>query len=432
MLIVQNGDFLGAIRNFERGEAEAYLDQKASVDFVCGLTEQTDVVVTSVAPDAYDERPMPGLRTIGVSQREMYGADLAPRLLDEVAPTLAVPRFPHAPLLRGLHQRGILSFPCFADIFSRVGLRETASRKGLGRVKYNHLIRRALASPFMTAVGNHSLSASRSLSDVLGLDERRIVPWEWTRLQPRSASDGAALVPEPGVFRLVYAGTVSVEKGVRDLVEAVGQLGGGVASIEVLVFGVGPFESEMETLAAALPERVSVKRMGRMPNLEVRRYMAGAQAVVVPSRPVYAEGLPNVIFEALAAGAALIVSDHPSFRDRLIDGQQALVARAGDSRSLASCIDRLMRDGSLRQRLRENTAETLAGLYVGRSWYELMRFFVDDPQDRSGWVAANSLAALAGQQNAGDAGRNPALAPQTAASPAPAELKETEADRGRA
>ena len=395
MLFVQNGDFLQALRNFDAGGEETYLDQRKSVAFVCDMTATADIVVAAVADEPYDECPRPGLRTIGIRRRDMYGADLPLRLLPQVRPSLCVPRFPHVPLLRALGQAGIPSFPCLADIFTGTRPRDLLTLRGWRRARYCRALQAALSAPSVTAVGNHSLSASVSLHEAVGLAAERIVPWEWTRLPAPPPAGAEGTDPGgPDGLRLVYAGAVSEQKGVGDLIAALGHLAARPVRVHLTIFGSGAEVAQLRRRAGALPESITVEFRGSRPNSEVRACMQRADAVVVPSRHSYAEGLPNVIFEALAAGTVAVVSDHPAFRRRLRDGAQAIVVRAADPPALAAGLARLAEEPGLRQRLRQAAAATLDSLYVGTSWYDLMQKFLDDPEDRTAWVRAHSLASL--------------------------------------
>ncbi len=393
VLFVQYGDFRAALRNFEAGGEETYMDQRKSVEFVQTMSASADVVVAAASAAPYDEFVAPGLRVIGIRRSDIYGSDLPTRLLDDVQPSLCVPRFPHTPLIQALVARGIRAFPCFADIFTKPRGTAFLSPRGLRQRYRNRVLGLALAAPCITAVGNHSLSASLSLRDVMGVDADRIVPWEWTRLSAATTAVGAALDSDRGLH-LVYAGTLSEQKGVGDLLVALKHARLSALQVNLTLFGRGPDESNLRSCAEALPHTVTVDFKGNRPNTEVRACMQGADAVVVPSRHSYAEGLPNVIFEALAAGAPLVVTDHPAFRDRLLDGTEAVVVRAADPHALGAGIARLVDEPGLQTHLRNTAAATLNGLYVGRSWYELMQNFLDDPEDRTGWVRAASLAGM--------------------------------------
>ena len=59
------------------------------------------------------------------------------------------------------------------------------------------------------------------------------------------------------------------------------------------------------------------------------------------------EGLPMTIYEALSARTPIIASDHPMFKGALVDGESALIFRAGDFDALAVVIGHLLGDPEL-------------------------------------------------------------------------------------
>ena len=133
--------------------------------------------------------------------------------------------------------------------------------------------------------------------------------------------------------------------------------------------------------------------------------MRAADLVIVPSHHDYAEGLPNTIYEALAARTPLLISDHPAFAGRLVPGRDCMVFRAEDAGDLARAVAAMTGDAALHTALSRNAAQAHERLYVGMEWVDLVRSFLDDPGDATGWVAANSLATLQSAQ-ASDDSRN--------------------------
>jgi glycosyltransferase involved in cell wall biosynthesis len=131
-----------------------------------------------------------------------------------------------------------------------------------------------------------------------------------------------------------------------------------------------------------------------IPNADVRRRMREHDAVVVPSRHSYAEGLPNTIYEALASRSPLVISDHPAFQGRVMPETECLVYRAADPADLARALALLAAEPAFYRALSENSVQALDGLYVGMEWARLIEAFVEDPENRGGWVQANSLKAL--------------------------------------
>ena len=304
--------------------------------------------------------------------------------LDDAAPDLLILRTPNPAALAWARRRRRRALPIFADFFANDGA------KALWR---NLRLRALLASPLFPCVANHSLNAARSVARVLRYPRRRIVPWDWSRLEvapetPRPAGDPRA----PALF---YAGALKEAKGVGDLLEAVRLLRAQGLAPRLTVAGGGDGLEAWRARAAALGlDDGAVVFAGRLPHAEVRARMAASDMVVVPSRRDYAEGLPNTIYEALAARAALVLSDHPAFVGRLEDGASALFHRAGDAAHLAGRIATLASDPALAARLRAAAPSAHDRLYVGMAWSGLVSAFLDDPRDEGGWVARNALAAL--------------------------------------
>ena len=390
LMFMQNGDFREAFERFTEGGEETYLDQRRSVEFVAGLAEGIAVTVVSASSSDYDVMLAPRLRSIGITQSRFYQESVGPDILTALQPAMIIPRTAHPSLLRQLAQTRTPCFPILADIFRPVTLRQMTSRASLGRWRSNRRLRRLLSGPKTVAVGNHGLNSARSLNTVLHIAPERIVPWEWTRLAPDPAPRTRANAP-PTLF---MAGVIIQEKGVGDLVEAARRLTSAGTAIRVVIAGDG---RDFEQIAArASKEGLGdvVRFLGRISHKDVGGWMRNCDIAVVPSRSNYPEGMPNVIFEALAARTPLILSDHPAFGERLADGRDAIVFSNGDAGSLASAIERLASDAALYRRLSEHAPAALDRLYVGHSWYALVSKFVADPHDRTGWVAKHSLASL--------------------------------------
>ena len=391
LMFVQHGDYREAFHRLNNGGEETYLDQRRSVDFVADLSRRISVAVVSATDADYDEMLTPTLRAIGISKPGFYSKRAGADLLAAVRPASVIPRTPHPSLLEGLQRTGTPSFPMFADTFRPVSWHSMVKGKDLGRWRSNRRLRHLLSGPPHVGVANHSLNASLSVESVLRLPLERIVPWEWTRL----TADPEPRMPRADVPVLLYAGVVSEEKGVGDLVEAVRILKGKGVALKVVVAGAGPGLEQITARAERLGLTDEVEFLGRIPRRDVSGWMRRSDISVVPSRLGYPEGMPNVIYEALAARTPVVLSDHPAFRGRLVDGNDALFFASGDAGALSASIERALTDEALYRRLSGNAPAALDRLYVGRSWYDLVERFVGDPKDRTGWVARHSLAAVA-------------------------------------
>jgi glycosyltransferase involved in cell wall biosynthesis len=71
-------------------------------------------------------------------------------------------------------------------------------------------------------------------------------------------------------------------------------------------------------------------------------YRAADVVVSIPS----SDSSPRSVWEALACGASVVVSDLPWAREELVDGKQALLTKL-DPIAVAGAIDRALDDGQL-------------------------------------------------------------------------------------
>ncbi|MFL5150622.1 MAG: glycosyltransferase [Microvirga sp.] len=164
--------------------------------------------------------------------------------------------------------------------------------------------------------------------------ERAGFPPEKMIVRPSSVDDPGP--PEEGERAgIVYAGRLSDEKGVRVLIEAARR-----ATFPLEIIGEGPLAAE---LAAAAPDHVRFR--GPLPREEVRRRIASAEAVVVPS--LCYEGSPLVIAEAFAAATPVVAARIGALPDLVQEGRTGLLAPPGDADGLAA---ELMRIGADRLR----------------------------------------------------------------------------------
>jgi glycosyltransferase involved in cell wall biosynthesis len=72
------------------------------------------------------------------------------------------------------------------------------------------------------------------------------------------------------------------------------------------------------------------------------------------------EGVPQVLFEAMAAGLPIVATDVGGVREAMHDGELGLLVPPGDPQALVDAIERLRTDAALRERLAANALEAAA------------------------------------------------------------------------
>jgi glycosyltransferase involved in cell wall biosynthesis len=133
----------------------------------------------------------------------------------------------------------------------------------------------------------------------------------------------------PGDF--LFVGRISTEKGAPIFAEAARRAG-----VRALFVGDG---SERADLAARYPEAVM---LGWRDPAAVQALMRQARALVFPS--VWYEGQPLTVYEALACGTPVVVSDACAGREAVVDGETGFWFRSGDPDALAAHLRRLSDD----------------------------------------------------------------------------------------
>lgn len=380
ILFVQNGDFREAYQRFAVGGEETYRDQKASVSFVSSLAPEAHVTTLAFTRDAYDEELAPNLGAMGRRRRSLDHREIG-AIFDSTRPNHVVLRTPHLGVLHEARRRGVWLLPVFADLFARDGLRQAWRNARLAR---------ALLQAKAPCISNHSLNASLSMVDVLGIPEDRIVPWDWKPV-PLSGT------PKTGVRdrsrpTLFFAGAMTSDKGVGDCLAALSRMKVQGLRAKMRFAGSGDL-TPWTARAAELGVSDEVTFLGRIPNTRVRQEMRNSDFVVVPSRHSYPEGLPNTIYEALASRSVLLLSDHPAFAGRLRAEEECLVFPAADPDALADCVRRGTQNNGLYGKISRNSARAHESLYVGMDWFTLVNAFLDDPGNSTGWVGPMTLAA---------------------------------------
>jgi glycosyltransferase involved in cell wall biosynthesis len=153
--------------------------------------------------------------------------------------------------------------------------------------------------------------------------------------------------PRANGSKVVYIGRLIQDKGVADLLHALGQLPG----TEALIVGDGPDRSRLEELAANLP----VTFVGQVMPSQVVDFLQQARLLVLPSH--MGDGIPNVILEAMAWGVPVVATNTAGIPDLVHHGESGFLFAPGDVTQLAAYIRQLLSDDALRERMAQRGLE---------------------------------------------------------------------------
>jgi glycosyltransferase involved in cell wall biosynthesis len=156
----------------------------------------------------------------------------------------------------------------------------------------------------------------------------------------------------------VFLGRLSGEKGVDTLLRAFAEAFP-AGEERLFVAGSGELEGELRTAAAGVP---GVEFLGQLGPDEARRLVAGAQALVVPSR--WYEVAPRVIVEAYALGTPVVASRLGSLAEVVEHERTGLVHACDSVPELASALRRLAADPQLRADLGRGAREAYEQKYA--------------------------------------------------------------------
>ncbi|MFL5971802.1 MAG: glycosyltransferase family 4 protein [Gaiellaceae bacterium] len=161
---------------------------------------------------------------------------------------------------------------------------------------------------------------------------------EATRLGARQIEvvpSGVDLPPEVGPEarppEILYAGRLSPEKGILELVEA-------AADLTLVVAGDGP-----------LRQRVPMAR-GFVPPTELAELYARAAIVACPS---HREGFGVAALEAMAHGRPVVAGAVGGLLDLVVNGETGILVDPGNVPALRAALGRLLADVELRRRMGE-------------------------------------------------------------------------------
>jgi glycosyltransferase involved in cell wall biosynthesis len=150
----------------------------------------------------------------------------------------------------------------------------------------------------------------------------------------------------PDALAIGTIGRLSEQKGQRDLLAAAAQVVRADARARFVLVGDGDLRPALEAQAAALGLGDRVVFAGH--RTDVPAVLAALDLVCISS--TY-EGTPLALFEAMAAGRAIVSTAVDGCREVLADGDTALLTPPRDPDALAAALRRALEDPALRSRL---------------------------------------------------------------------------------
>lgn len=162
--------------------------------------------------------------------------------------------------------------------------------------------------------------------------------------------------------RIVFAGRISGEKGVDDLVEAWMLWGKGAPELRII--GDGPLR---EILQARAAQAENIVFCGALSSSDTEIEISKARLLLVPSR--WFEGFPMVIREAIALGVPIGVSDIGPL-PQIASDVGGIVFPPGDARALISFVKIIWENPAQLAKISKNCEAAFERLYSESVNYE--------------------------------------------------------------
>jgi glycosyltransferase involved in cell wall biosynthesis len=157
-------------------------------------------------------------------------------------------------------------------------------------------------------------------------------------------------------------------KGIDVLLEALARLRRKGVAFRACLVGGGTLMQAHRRLAEqlALSDVISIEGCVD----DVHPYLSSADVYVLPSRE---EGSGSLaLIEALQAGCAVVASDCDGIPEDLQDGDNAILVPPDNSEALATALDRVLRDASLRRSLSRRARETFDSRFSAARFTEAL------------------------------------------------------------
>lgn len=234
-------------------------------------------------------------------------------------------------------------------------------------------------------------AAQSSIRRLMGRVDRVVaLSPEWaTRLSEIAPAAVITVVPNPvnmptGVpgaklNRCWFAGRLTAEKGVFDLVEAIDILQREAVVAEWVLAGEGD-DGRLQAAVEALPQPDMVKLPGWLEKAEMDSLQRESRVFCLPS---HVEGFPMALLQAMSHGAACVVTPVGGVPDVVNHGKNGLVVPVSNPRALADSLRRVLGDeclsAQLGERARRDAYERYSTHTVIRRVVDLYRELGFDP-----------------------------------------------------
>ncbi|MBI3563143.1 MAG: glycosyltransferase family 4 protein [Gammaproteobacteria bacterium] len=213
------------------------------------------------------------------------------------------------------------------NIFLQRGLRKQVILWYLRKLKYIVTVSNSLK----TTLIHHGIDPKIITVIRNGVDLNSFIPMERS-----SARQKLGIDPDSKI--LLCVGNIVKIKGQDILVEAFANIRH--KSAKLIFIGDGEMRNILEnSIKNRLGATTRISFMGRKPHAEVGLWMNACDIYILPSRN---EGMPNVVYEALACGIPVIATKVGDLHDIITSEQHGILVAPNDPTGLSRAIDQAL------------------------------------------------------------------------------------------
>src|SRR5581483_2031124 len=159
----------------------------------------------------------------------------------------------------------------------------------------------------------------------------------------------------PAGRTILFLGRHDSQKRIDVLLRAFAEIAPRLPDVRLVCAGKGPDAAKLQALARELGLEARVSFLGERG--DVPQLLRAASVFCLPSA---AEGMPNALLEALAAGVPCVATAIPGTTDVVTHDVEALLVPVDDVPALAGALERVLKDEALARRLAASGLERIA------------------------------------------------------------------------
>lgn len=167
-----------------------------------------------------------------------------------------------------------------------------------------------------------------------------------------------------------YLGRLSKEKGILNLIEAIGD----IPNAKLLIAGDGPERERIEAYISEHKLDGRITLLGYQNQDSIHKYITNSRFVVIPS--ICNENCPYSVLEAMEIGKPIVASRIGGIPELIADGENGYLYKADDINELKEKLTLLLDDDEKVNRFAQKSRELYESYYSPDSYYnELIKIY---------------------------------------------------------